>query len=63
MSVMNFFWSASGLSRRNWGASLRISGMASCAKFKERYVVELENRKAMFLARVLGKRAERVERA
>ena len=37
--------------------------MASCAKFKERYVVELENRKAMLSARVLGKRAERAERA
>ncbi len=37
--------------------------MASCGKLKERYVGELENRKAILLARVLGKRVERAERA
>ena len=29
--------------------------MASCGKLKERYVEELENRKAIFLARVWGR--------
>jgi len=51
------------LLRRNWGACVRTSGAVSLERFQWRELETLVDMKAMLLARVRGKMADKVETA